>query len=505
MNQAPEEVGASLKSGEERSSEDGHKPLAWRIQDAREFSFPRGFFVVLLTSGLALASAWMAMNYPPRVAMALFLSMVGGILIFFQPFLGVLAYYTLAFMRPQDVFWGFADTRLTFLVSVSTLAATAFHFLRRPDLSFLKSKQCLFVIVLWIFIFLSTQFGQFARPEPKWIDYFNKMFLTYFIMLALANTEKKLLVLAWVIGLSIGYLGYWANEMYFLQGWHIVHGPGLPGATFYDENDFAMILVMAVPILWYLMRSSKNWILKAGLVGLLGLTAHGVMLTFSRGGFLGLAGSMLVIALREKNRVLGGLLIAGGIASFVLFTGEAYRSRISTINTYEEDASATGRIESWAAGRAMALHNPFFGVGLKRYVTAFPAYSASKPRVAHNSWVQLGAECGLIAVGAYGMLVLLTVRSVRAVEKRLRSFPPGDRNLPQRLVLMFEASIAGYLVCGFFLSMEDAEFFYVLVGMVQVLDRITQRRAREMSIALSPAETGTTSPIPSLTPKRSMA
>ena len=498
MTRSPEDLGASFESVEKQSPEGRPpKPLPWRIGDARELSLPRGFYVVLSTCVVALLSAWIAMNYPPRTAMALFFSLVGGVLILFQPFLGVLAYYTLAFMRPQDVFWGFADTRLTLLVSISTLAATAFHFLRHPDLSFIKSKQTFFLIVLWIFIFLSTQFGEFAQPQPKWMDYYNKMFLMYFIMIALSSTEKRLLTLTWLIGLSIAYLGYWANEMYFFNGWHIVHGPGKPGSTFHDENDFAMILVMAVPILWYLMRSTGNWILKAGLVGALGLTAHAVMLTYSRGGFLGLAGSMLVIVLREKNRYLGGLLLLGGVAFFVLFTGDLYRARITSINTYEEDTSATGRFESWEAGRSMAMHNPLFGVGLKRYVAAFPAYSGSSARVAHNSWVQLAAECGLIAVGAYGILVLLTIISVRTIEKRIRTFTGPNRHLCEQLMRMFEACLAGYLVCGFFLSMEDAEFFYVLVGMVYVLDRITEARAREMAIALSP--------VPSLTPKRSTA
>jgi probable O-glycosylation ligase (exosortase A-associated) len=457
----------------------------WTFREVPDATPPRTIVVVIVTCAIALFSAWLAMTFPPRPAAAMFLALVGGALILFNPFLGVLAYYTLAFMRPQEVFWGFADTRLTLLVSISTLAATAFHFLRKPNLHFLRNAQCLFIGILWLFIFLSTQFGEFGGPEPKWVDYYNKMFLTILIVLCLANSEKKLLVLSVVIGLSIGYLGVWANEMYFLQGWHIVHGPGGPGATFHDENDFAMVLVMAVPFLWYMMRASGNLLVKAGLVGLMGLVVHGVMLTFSRGGFLGVAASMMLIALREKNRVLGALLIIGGLSSFVLFTGTAYRARIGSINTYEEDQSATGRFESWEAGQAMALHNPLFGVGLKRYVLAFPSYSSSTPRVAHNSWVQLGAECGLVALGAYAVLILLTIRSLLRVEKRMK-FLTGDRKrLTQQLVRMFEAALAGYLICGFFLSVEDFEFFYVLVAMVQVLDRITEQRAREDP--LSPA------------------
>ena len=158
------------------------------------------------------------MNYPPRPAIALFMALVGGVGVFLHPFLGVLAYYTLAFMRPQETFWGFGDTRLTLLVSISTLAATVLHFATRPNLAFIKRKQSFFVAVLWLFIYLSTHFGDFAAPEEKWMDYYNKMFLIYFVVLAVMTSEKKLFVLAWVLMLSIGYLAEWANEMYFLHG-----------------------------------------------------------------------------------------------------------------------------------------------------------------------------------------------------------------------------------------------------------------------------------------------
>jgi probable O-glycosylation ligase (exosortase A-associated) len=267
--------------------------------------------------------------------------------------------------------------------------------------------------------------------------------------------------------------------MYFLEGWRIVHGPGRPGATYYDENDFAMVLVLVVPFIWFLARESKHLVVRLGLFALLPVAAHAVMTTFSRGGFLGLAGTMIYIALREKNRKLGGIMIAGGVVFFLAFAGAEYRGRIHSINSYEEDRSATGRLESWEAGMRMATHNPLFGVGLKRYLNAFPYYSTYQPRVAHNSWVQLGAECGLVALACYGVLILLTIRAVRRVDARLPALKGRSRVISETVGRAVESAMVGYVVCGFFLSMEDFEGFYILVAMAQVLDRITEVRVRE--------------------------
>jgi probable O-glycosylation ligase (exosortase A-associated) len=452
----------------------------WRFHDVPQVVFSHRTAALLLVCVLALVSAWLAINHPPRLALALFLGMVGGVAVLFEPFFGVLAYAMLAFLRPQDVFWGLAGARLTMLVSSFTLVATAIQFVAKPDLRFLWRRQNLFVGLLWLFLWLSTMYGDFGVRQDKWMDYWNKLFLIYFISLAVVNSESKLYVLAWVLMLSIGYLAWWANERYFLDGWRVVHGPGKRGSAFFDENDFAMVLVMSVPFLWYIMRTTTHRLVRLGLLGMLPLAAHAVMVTFSRGGFLGLSASMLVVALRERNRKLGGALIAAGVVFFLVFAGDEYRNRIGSIDEYEEDKSASGRIEAWEVGGRMMARNPFFGVGLKQFVEAFPYYGNYEPREAHNSWVQLGSECGLIALGSYGMLVLFTLMAIRNVRKRVPLLPEGrNRELADMLSRIYEATLVGYLVCGFFLSMEDFEFFYLLVAMAQILDRITAKRLED--------------------------
>jgi probable O-glycosylation ligase (exosortase A-associated) len=339
-------------------------------------------------------------------------------------------------------------------------------------------------VILWAFIYLSTQFGQFSSPEPRWMAHYSKMFIFYFVTLALVTSEKRLYLMAWVIMLSNGFLALWANNEYFFEGKWIVHGPGRQKATLYDSNDLAMTLVMALPFMWYIMRQVKWWPVRLFLLGLLPLTAHAVMVTFSRGGFVGLLTAVGVIATRERKRTIRMLMIVAGIAFFLVVTGSQYRSRLFSITDYEKDRSAMGRIEAWETGLRMITSQPLLGVGLKRYVEAFPSYSNYHAREAHNSWIQMAAECGLIAVGSYGMLVLLSWLSLRRARKRAAYLDPTNRDRVLALSGMLEASLVGYLVCGIFLSVEDLEFFYTLVAMAQILDRTTETRQRQSPAVL---------------------
>ncbi|HMB71121.1 MAG TPA: O-antigen ligase family protein [bacterium] len=458
----------------------------WRFQTLPRFTPTQPLFFAVVGTGMAVISAHIVVNYPPREAVALFTALLGGVLVFLRPFVGIMAYFVLAFLRPQDVFWGLDSVRLTYLASLATLGAFGIHLMFRPRLDFLRRWETLFLCVLWLSLWLSIHFGRFGEEQQRWMSYYNKIFLVYFLVIALTVSLRQLNWLSWIIALSVGYLGYWANDRYFNQGFWVIKGPGV---TLDDENDFAMFLAMSLPFMWYSARSAKNLVIKAGFLLCMVLAGHGVMLTYSRGGFLGMAAAMAWVALREKRRWLQIAMIAGGVGFYATTAGDNYQERIGSIDDYEEDGSATGRLVSWKTGGRMLADNPWFGVGLKQYVYAYPYYAASPvefPREAHNSWVQLAGECGSFAVAGYGLLIVASLLSFRRVEKRLPRLPDGKRKLARSLNLTYQSTMIAYLVCGFFLSMEDQEFFYLLVALVQILDRVT---AKDVAAAEAEAET----------------
>lgn len=458
-------------------------PHGFQVRPVVRSAFRTPIVAGVISVVLAAFGAQLALTKEAKVALAAFVSVLAGLVVLLEPGIGILAYYNLAFMRPQETLWGLGGTHLTQTVSMFTLAAAALHFVLRPNLHVLKTPQTVFLCILWAFLHLSAYMNVYGTEQARWLSYYDKMFLIYFVAIILMTNERWLFVLAWVIAISIGYLAYWANSMYFVNGWATVHGPGKPGATYYDENGFATILVMVVPFCWYLMGYQRKLWLKAAFLGGAGMAAHAVMLTFSRGGFLGLASVGGLIVVRMRNRGLAVLVAILGITGFISVTGPRYVARIFSIGDYQEDKSATGRLDSWQAGMKMMLANPIFGVGFKRYTDEFHNYSDKFAREAHNSWVQLGAESGMIAVSAHLMLLLLTWRALLRVRRRIPLLPPEQGRLIAALEGMYESALLGYMVCGFFLSMEDFEFYYLLVAMSQILDRVSEHRVLEAAEA----------------------
>ena len=453
---------------------------SWRFRDIPKLEIRAPLVVLAVACVAAVMTAAIVLEYPPRVAIVLAICLIGGALVILEPFLGVVGYVILAFLRPQEVFWGLGGERLTLIVSVATLGAALLHFTRRPQLSFLTRPQNLLILSLWFFIWMSTQFGRFADGGGVWMDYYSKIFVIYFTVLAVVDTRPRLEITLGVLALSVGYLCWWANEMYFFNGWHTVHGPGGPGDTFYDHNDFAMVMVMCIPLLWFLASLIPNKLIGWGIRGIIPFAVHGVMVTYSRGGFLGMVLVLVWCAFRERSRKLGALLITGGVLFLVMFSGPEYRHRIASILGFEEDTSAQGRIGSWEAGRDMIVDNPFFGVGLKQYLRAFSYYSTATVFVAHNSWVQLAAECGLPALASWVGLIGLTAWTVLRVILRAKHLPPGERERTVALANAVGGSLLGYVFCGLLLSAEDLEFFYFVVAMGTILDRLTIERVREL-------------------------
>jgi putative inorganic carbon (HCO3(-)) transporter len=462
---------------EVRGPERRDDPNPWRFREVTPVAIRPSAVVIAVAIGAAVLTAGIVLQYPPRVAIVLAVCLIGGTTVILEPFLGVLGYVVLAFLRPQEVFWGLGGERLTLIVSVATLGAALLHFTRRPSLAFIPRAQNLLIVTLWLAIWLSTQFGKFAEPDSVWMGYYTKMFLIYFTVLAAVDSQRKLEILVCTLALSLGYLCWWANEMYFFNGWHTVHGPGNPGDTFYDHNDFAMVMVMVIAPLWFMgriVRPPYGWVFR----GIIPFAVHGIMVTYSRGGFLGMALVLVFCAIRERSRWLGTALITGGVLFFVLFTGDEYRARIASIVGFDEDASAQGRFGAWEAGRTMIADNPFFGVGLKQYLRAFPYYSSKGEFVAHNSWVQLSAECGLPALASWAGLIAVSAWSLVRVVRRGSRLPEAVRQRSEALANGLGGSLIGYLFCGFLLSAEDLEFFYFVVAMALILDLVTEQQAQ---------------------------
>jgi O-antigen ligase len=273
-----------------------------------------------------------------------------------------------------------------------------------------------------------------------------------------------LLALAASVLMSVAALNDYRAGRLALAGTRI---KGLIGGLFDNPNDLALHLVTMVPLAVCLMLGRRG-LLKKLLYGLTALVmAATVVVTFSRGGFLGLmvASAVLAWKLARKNRVLVVALGAVALLAFVVAAPSEYGGRLSTIFGGDVTGSASARQELFWRSLHVSLRYPIFGVGLGNF-----HFKSLREQVSHNSYTQVSAEMGMAALAVYCLFMLVPFRRLRAIERETLGVKEHARYY--YLAAGLQASLAGYMVSSFFASVAHLWYVYYLVGYAVCVRRL---------------------------------
>ena len=255
----------------------------------------------------------------------------------------------------------------------------------------------------------------------------------------------------------------------------------LQGAYTYDANDLALLSGVGIPLLiWWAMdaRAKHRWIpLLAIPVGI-----RVVLQTGSRGGLLGLGAialGLLIVALVGGKGKLRPIGLTLGLATFLSFPflPSNIQDRIKSIGADDDYnmTSVSGRKAVWTRGVGYMMANPFLGVGIDNFRTAEGRLSAigqeraeqgrgMKWSAAHNSFLQVGAELGLIAGSVFILAILaIPVALIRRYRRQKALAPPGAP--ADLLPALLAIAVMNYFVTGFFLSQAYGDTVYILMAL----------------------------------------
>jgi len=394
---------------------------------------------------------------------------------FRRPLIGLLTFSWLAYMRTQDLCWGFARyQRWSFLVAMVTFAG----FFARPfEKLWAPFWRCYAMIALAIWVALSVAVRELKSFDavPAIIEFAKVVYIALFTT-AVVLRKEHLRMVVWIIALSLGFYGVKVGLSGVLSGGSITVKQG-PGGMLEDNNNFGLALVMALPFLIQITQAERNPVLKRGFAAIVPLTVVAVMATHSRGAFLSLAAAIGVLVWRSKNRFVG-FALAGVLAlSAFLLVPDSYKNRISTIQDYEQDGSAMGRLAAWQTAINMTKANPVFGVGFENFQANYWRYASGAQsegkRVAHNAYFQIMAECGLPAYGLYMFLIIATMLALWRVRKRAEEL--YAQSWIRDYAVMFEATMVAFIVGSTFLNRAQFDLFYHVVAIVIAFEVIAER------------------------------
>jgi len=402
------------------------------------------------------------------------------------PFSLLLFYLLLEYGRPQD--------QIPFL-SVLHLPAITIVLLLLSILSSgnlrLKGKQAVLFLGL---LGLMVAHGPIAVNNYWALMVFITMASNFIILLSLTlfvdNQEKyEKLIRVWLaIHVLLAVIGAMKGS-----------GRGI-GGFLGDENDFCMTLNMILPFPFFLAmyEGGRKRIFYLGMTGLFLFV---IVLTQSRGGFVGLIATCIYCWLRTKKKVLTafiGIVLAGFV---VLVAPSSYWTEVRSIQ--EEGASkGTGaeRVYTWGIGWHMFLDHPVMGVGQGNFPWVFKKYEfevtrSDEPfhgrsvagRMAHSIYFTMLPELGLIGTMLFLGMVVLNIKDLNLIKKQsLQNMKQKEKYIESRcypLALALEGSMVAYLVSGAFISILYYPNFWFLMGFILSLKNIVINNKNEPTLS----------------------
>jgi hypothetical protein len=439
--------------------------LAERMRASR---LEAGWFVFCvgfgLFMGIACALEW-GTEYS-LVALSLGLS-VG--LAMMHPTIAVCLFTSLLFLRP----WELIDEDDYFLIlpklTFSLCIAHVFLILaQKKKVAFFWSRTTLYLLAFggWCYLTTFKSDDVFAAQT----SFFDTMFKSVFLYLMVTNvlmTREDLKVMVGTIVITFTAVGlvsiYQTLALSHAQFGEEVRLIGI--GAFSNSNDIAALMVLSFPFgLMTFLRKDSSGLARAFSVFAMAVGVYAINLSQSRAAMMALALSLCMLAvLKIKNKTLTMVFCAIALLSVPAYMATSSR------NSADLDQSSSSRLTFLKTGVVMGVHNPVLGVGYEGYPRNFERYATEivfewGQRTAHNSWILVFAETGVLGLILF---VSIFVTSFRDAWRVFGSVPE------------FLLAMVGYGICMSFLSHSYLLYPYLLYGLIGVARRVYPSLAPE--------------------------
>jgi O-antigen ligase len=254
-----------------------------------------------------------------------------------------------------------------------------------------------------------------------------------------------------------------------------------------DPNELAAILVPALAFASFALAGLRGTLVRSALLSAMALFSIALFLTGSRGGLIGLAVTFvaaLVLAGPMRPHALAVILVvtALGVSYYTLVAPPESLERVTEFSA----GGGTGRTDLWSIALEIIREHPLVGVGVGNFQVVEPLYAAGTinlpnvefvvdtPKVAHNTYLEVFAELGLIGALTFGAILIaslaLALRSIPVFRQR-QDFQ--TEMLARGLVV----GMCGLLVAYVFISGQYEKQLWLLVGVAASLSSVAARRS----------------------------
>ncbi|NLW03189.1 MAG: hypothetical protein GX027_07985 [Clostridiaceae bacterium] len=390
-----------------------------------------------------------------------------------------------SFLIPYS-YW---NNRYTTLAAVVLFGLFLIKTMGDRNARFAVRAMDLFLFLFLLSILLAQVFSTYPALSLRFMVFHGTDFLIMLIMVSSIRTKKHLSTVLEIIMAGVALAGLYG----FFQG--ITGVPviqaqvdvdlneGMPGRVFSffgNSNIFAQIIVMFVPFFAAIALSARGWQKKALFWAAALPSLAALLMTYSRSGYVGLAVAALVFVFLIKKSLIPLFAVLGILV--MPFLPDTVMRRISTI-TNLEDTSISYRFEIFGTMWPVIKDFWYTGVGLgsdavKRVTENYEVLTKSTPLHAHNLYLQIWIETGIV-----GMLSFVGWM-VRTVKKSLRVI--FGKNADPYLQNVLKAGVSGLMGLLVIAMVEYVWYyprammlFWVFAGIMIAAYRLAAREGEE--------------------------
>ncbi len=384
--------------------------------------------------------------------------------------------------------------------------------------------------LLMLFIFVAWMTGKFSGDEPLWLSTPLNLPVTLFIVLGCLSvvrgtyygtgyawfaviefkrwitpilmfflvlntvkdraTIKNLIVIMIVVCTIVGLMAIYD---YMEVGEASLESSRIGGIAEHSNSLAAFFnYYMFLPFGFFLLNKSKwkYWLL---LIPFL-IQFRGVMVTFSRGGYIAFAFGLYAITfIRSKAMFIfllavtlfslfNPILLPSGIRyrmSQTFTKPVSYTEAVSQEEYVEEslDGSTRSRLEIWKGAFRMIEEQPLLGIGYGLFFPLIRYYWSGGYSIdAHNTYLIIAAEMGIPTLIIFLLIIFLVIANTYSLYKTTND------HFAKCVALGFLGGLFGLLMSNMFGSRLDSQevssYFWILAAIVMRLKILDQRQEK---------------------------
>ena len=339
-----------------------------------------------------------------------------------------LAYYALLvfsflyFARPEDLLPGLSYIPFGKITGGIALLALIFGVRGHRAVKKIPIEvKLLIALLFWLILTIPFAWWRGGAFDTVF-NRFSKSVIVAALVSLLVTRMSELRKLLFVQAFCLALMTVVSIALYRQQG----RMGGVLGGVFENPNDLAINIALNWPLAFAFLLLAKGLFRKLFWAGAMFVMLVGVVLTYSRSGFLAIILCAIIclyqFGIKGKRMYLVGgaafgLLILMIAAPFFGLYPKIWATRMTSIvttdleNTYD-NGSREARQELLKESLGYMTTHPIFGVGPGNFASVSGTW-----RVAHNTYTELGAEAGLPALALFLLVLYQAFKNLRKVAK----------------------------------------------------------------------------------------